>query len=134
MKEYEYSVLEDEVLLIKKEYKEKGKEYGILKLNKQFIHILSECIDLMSVSPDVSVKFSKRVEEFISSRFQELSAIIYEEKSLPEMVGVEFSKENHRDILKGFLFTNVASTMKNKNYPVEKIISQLENVKFFKLK
>ena len=134
MKEYEYNVLEDEVLLIKKEYKEKGKEYGIVKLNKRFIQILTECIDLMSVSPSISVKFSKRIEEFINPRFQELSGIMYEEKSLPETIGVEFSKENQREILNGLLFTNVSTTMKNKKYPVEEITSQLENVKFYKYK
>ena len=134
MKEYEYNVLEDDALLIMKKYKEKGKEYGIVKLNKRFIQILTECIDLMSVSPSISVKFSKRIEEFLNPRFEELNDIMYEEKSLPETIGVEFSKENHRDILKGLLFTNVATTMRTKKYPVEEITSQLENVKFSKLK
>lgn len=134
MNEYEYNVLQEEDLLIKKEFKEKGREYGIVKLKKQLIPILSECIDLMSVSPSVSVKFSSRIEEFIGPRFEELTGIIYEEKDLPEMIGLELSKENQRDILKGLLFTNVASTIKNKNYPVEEITSQLEKVKFLKSK
>ena len=134
MKEYEYNVLEDDALLIMKKYKEKGKEYGIVKINKKFIPVLSECIDLMSVSPSVSVKFSRRIEEFLSSRFQELSGIIYEEKGLPEMMELEISKENHRDILKGLFLTNVSTTIKNKKYPVEEIISQLNDIKFVKLK
>ena len=134
MKEYEYNVLEDDVFFVGKDHKEKGKEYGIIKLNKQYIHILSECIDLMSVSPGISIKFSKRIEEFLSSRFQELSGIIYEEKGLPEIIGLELSKENHRDILTGLFFTNVASIIKNKKYPVEEINSQFNNVKFMKSK
>ena len=134
MTEYEYNVLEDEDLLIKREYKEKGKEYGIVKLNKQFIHILTECIDLMSVSPSISVKFAKRIEEFLSSRFQELSAILYEVKSLPEVVGLELSKENYRDILNGLDFASVFSVFKKKNYPVQELKSQLKKVKFLKFK
>ncbi len=134
MKEYEYNVIEDEVLLIKKEYKEKGKEYGVVKLNKQFIHILTECIDLMSVSPSISIKFSKRIEEFLSSRFQELSAIVYDIKELPEIIELELSKENHKDLLNGLDFSNVSSTIKNKNYPVQELKSQLKRVKFLKFK
>ena len=116
------------------QFKKKGKEYGVIKLLKNNVHILTETIDLMSVSPSISLKFSKRIEEYLSSRFQEISGLLYEVKSLPDIVGIELSKENYNDILEGFKFPNVASTIKNKNYPLNDIISQFYNVKFIKYK
>ena len=105
-----------------------------MKLNKQFIPILAECIDLISSSPSISVKFSKKIENFLGPRFEELNAILYQIQDLPETIGLELSKENHRDILRGLDFTNVSKTIKNKGYAVQELKSQLNDVKFLKFK
>lgn len=134
MEDYEYNILSDDVFFIKEEYKGKGQEYGIVKLNKKFIPILAQCIELISSSPSLSVKFSKRIENFLAPRFEELSAMVYQFKDLPETIGLELSKENHKDILKGLDFPNVSTTIKNKGYAVQELKSQLNDVKFLKFK
>lgn len=134
MREYLYNLLKEDTFYVKEAFKEKGKEYGIAKLEINYIHILTETIDLMSVAPSISVKFSTRIEEYLSPRFQEISSIIYEIKTLPNIMGVELSKENHKDILKGLDFSNVASVIKKKNYAIQDMISKFSKVKFSKFK
>lgn len=130
----EYNLLKDSIFFVAEKYKQKGKEYGIVKLVKKHVLILTEIIDLMSVAPSISLKFSKRIEEFLGSRFQEISSLLYELKDLPDFVGIELSKENYKDILNGFFFPNVELTIKQKNYPINDIISQFNEVKFIKFK
>jgi len=81
-KEYQYNQIKGDSILLKDDYKKKGKEYGIAKLTKKQISAFVEAIDLISVSPSISPKFSEKVEKFIFPRFMELNNIIYSEKSL----------------------------------------------------
>lgn len=134
MREYKYNILKDNTFYVKDEYKKKGKEYGIAKLSKNQINILTESIDLISVAPLVSVKFSKRIEEFLNPRFQELTGALYENKTLPDIIGIEFSKDNLKDLLNGLKFPNVAITIKNKNFPIGELNTKLTDIKFTKFK
>jgi len=134
MREYKYNILKDNTFYVKDEYKKKGKEYGIAKLSKNQINILTESIDLISVAPLVSVKFSKRIEEFLNPRFQELTGALYENKTLPDIIGIEFSKNNLKDLLNGLKFPNVAITIKNKNFPIGELNTKLTDIKFTKFK
>ncbi len=134
MSEYNYNILKDNIFYIKDEYKKKGKEYGIANLSKNQIYILAEIIDLMSVAPLVSVKFSRRIEEFLNPRFQELTSALYENKTLPDIIGIEISKDNHKDILDGLIFPNVANKLKNKNYTISDMTKLLSDIKFKKFK
>jgi len=134
MKEYKYNILKDNVFHIKDDYKKKGKEYGIVNLSKNQIYILTEIIDLISVAPLASVKFSKRIEEFLNPRFQELISALYENKTLPDIIGIEFSKDNHKDLLGGLHFSNVTITLKNKNYTISDMTKLLSDIRFTKFK
>ena len=134
MREYKYNTLKDNTFYVKDDYKKKGKEYGIAQLNKNHINILTESIDLMSVSPLVSVKFSKRIEEFLNSRFQELTGALYQNKTLPDIIGIEMSKETHKDLLDGLKLPNVAINIKGKKYPIDDLIARLTDIKFTKFK
>jgi hypothetical protein len=134
MREYEYNILKDDIFYIKDEYKKKGKEYGIAKLSKNQIQILTEIIDLISVAPLLSIKFSKTIEEFLHPRFQELTGALYANKALPDLIGIEFSKDNYKDLLSGLKFPNVEIIIKNKNYPIGELTAVLDEIKFVKYK
>ena len=134
MRDYKYNILKDDIFYVKEDFKIKGKEYGIAKLNNNQINILTESIDLMSVSPSTSVKFSKRIEDFLDPRFQEIIGASYTNKTLPDIIGIELSKENHKDLLNGLTFSNVTVTLKSKKYPVGELITKLTEVKFTKFK
>ncbi|MHA2394187.1 MAG: hypothetical protein ACXAEX_19810 [Promethearchaeota archaeon] len=53
--EYKYNYIEKDVIFIKNELKQKGKEYGTVKLKKNSIYALIDSIDLLSVAPLVSI-------------------------------------------------------------------------------
>jgi len=132
-KEFSYNVLRDNVFYLKDEYKKKGKEYGILNLNKKQINSLTEAIDLMSVAP-VSPKFSEKVERFLFPRFNEINAILYKEKTLPDILGIELSKENHKDIVQALKYQNVVVGLEDRGYSVDQLSAALKDVKFLKTK
>lgn len=134
MREYKYNTLKDNTFYVKDEYKKKGKEFGIAKLNKNQINILTESINLISCAPLLTVKFSKRIEEFLSPRFQELTGALYENKTLTDIIGIEFSKDDHKDLLDGLKYPNVITTLKSKKYPLDDLIAKLTDIKFTKFK
>ncbi|MFW9937205.1 MAG: hypothetical protein ACFFD5_06115 [Candidatus Thorarchaeota archaeon] len=132
-KELDYNIFRDNTFFLKDEYKKKGKEFGILKLNKKQINSLTEAIDLMSVAP-VSPKFSEKIERFLFPRFNEINAILYKEKTLPDNLGIELSKENHKDITQALTFQNVVVGLEDRGYSIDQLSAALKDVKFLKIK
>ncbi|MFX1389948.1 MAG: hypothetical protein ACFE9Z_07805 [Promethearchaeota archaeon] len=114
--------------------KKKSKDYGIVSLTKIQINALAESVDLLSVSPLISPKFSQRIEIFLLPRFNELTGIIYTDKSLPSEIGIEISKENNEDIIKGFESINVQVGLKKKGYSIEELKNKLKKIKYIKNK
>lgn len=131
---YSYNTVKENIIYIKSQFKKKGKEYGIITLNIKQINALAESIDLMSVSPMLSPKFSVRIEQFLLPRFNELSGIIYSDKSLSAEIGIEISKENNEDIIKGFEAINVQVGLKEKGYSLEELKNILKKIKYTKFK
>ncbi|MCJ7651402.1 MAG: hypothetical protein MUP85_22570, partial [Candidatus Lokiarchaeota archaeon] len=70
------------------------------------------------------------IEDFLDPRFQEIIGALYTNKTLPDIIGIELSKENHKDLLIGLTFSNVTVTLKSKKYPVGELITKLTEVKF----
>ncbi|MFX1324579.1 MAG: hypothetical protein ACFE8N_06465 [Promethearchaeota archaeon] len=134
IEEYKYNHLEDNVFYITNELKRKGKEYGILRLNKKQINTLIISLDLMAVSPQISPFFSQKLENFISPRFLEINEIIFALKSLPDVLGIEFSKENQKEIIKAFDLPNVITVLKQKGYSPNDFINPLKSIQFAKYK
>lgn len=133
-KEYVYNIIKDGFIFIKDEFKKKGKEYGIVNLDRNQIFALAESIDLQSVAPLVSPKFSERIEKFLLPRFNEINEILYTDKTLPPKINVEMSKENYNDIIKGLNFGNVFTVLREKGYSVEELRNSLRKIKFSKHK
>ncbi len=129
-----YNKLENNVIYIKENFKKKGKEYCIVKLNKRQFDALAESINLQSVSPSLSPKFSQRIEKFLLPRIEEVNRILYDLKPFPDELGIEISKENYTDILEGLTFGNVTSGLKDKNYSAEELNKTLKKIKFYKYK
>jgi len=129
-----YNKLENNVIYIKENFKKKGKEYGIVKFNKRQFDALAESINLQSVSPSVSPKFSQRIEKFLLPRIEEVNRIMYSLQPFPDELGIEISKENYTDILEGLTFGNVISGLKDRNYSAEELKKTLKKIKFDKYK
>ena len=130
---YEYNYFENDTFWVKEEYKKKGKEYGFVELDENLITILVESIDLMSVSPNISTKFSEKVEKFILPRYTEINDIVYAEKSMPTTIKVEMSKENQKELLNALEFPNVKIALKKEANMLKELSNRLKKVDFYKL-
>jgi len=130
--ENRYNLIKENIIYVGIEFKQKGKIYGIITLTKEEIILLSECIGMMSETPQISPKFSIRIEKFLHPRFDELIRIIYADKSFPSEVGIEFSKENNEDIVKGF--ETIYIEIREKGYSVEELRNKLKKMKYSKYK
>ena len=131
---HKYNLLEENRILISSEFKKKGKEYGLVVLNKNQINALAECIDLLAVAPLVSPKFSERIEKFLLPRFDEVNKILYSIKSLSSDIQIEISKENHEDIVKSFSYISVKAGLEDRGYSIEDLKRSFGKVKFYKWK
>jgi len=130
--ELEYNSLKGDIFFIKAEYKVKGKEYGIIRVNKNQIIALAESIDLMSVAPSISPKFSKRIEKFILPRFMELNYTVYDKNFLIQDIGIEISKENQKDIIEALDYSSVINSLEEKGYSIVELKNILKNLKMHK--
>ncbi len=132
--EYKYNVVVNDQILIHENFKQKGKEYGIVKLNRKQIEALIESIDLISRSPQLSPKFAEMIEGYLLPRFEEITQILYDIKSLPSELGIEISKENHKDISHGHKYASVDSGLEKKGFKLEDLKDVMKNIKFVKHK
>lgn len=133
MPDYIYNTIEGDTIYIKQALKKKGKEYGIIKLNKNQIYALTESIDLMSVNP-ISPKFSEIIEKYLFPRFNEINEILYSEKSLPDTVNVEITKENRKELINGLELGGVMTGLKDRGYNHEELYGVLKKTQFRKSK
>ena len=131
---YEYNSLEHDTIWIKKEYKKKGKEYGIVELDKKLLTILVQSIELMSVSPNISTKFSEKVEKFVIPRYTEINDIIYAKENMPTTFKVEISKENQKEFLDAFELPNVKVGLEKEANFLRDLSKRFKKVDFYKLK
>jgi hypothetical protein len=99
MRELRFNDLKDNTFLIKEEFKKKGKHYGVLILSKKVIDEFMEVINLLSSSGEISPKFSQKLQSYLLPRFTEIFKTYHTNKSLPEDLGIEFSKEDVKEIM-----------------------------------
>lgn len=131
---YEYNIVENKIIYIKEEYKKKGKEYGFMELNKNLSSFLVEAIDIMSVSSNISPKFSEKVEKYLMPRFSEVNEIIFGEKELTTQFRVEISRENQKDILNALVLPTVITGLEKRGNLLKELNNILKNVTFSKYK
>lgn len=130
-KEYEYNELENMVIKVKSKYR-KGKEYGIIILSKADVLNLLAVIDLISSAAETNPKFSEKIESYLHPRFEEIMAIVSTNKDLSDNVNIEISRDNLKDLIKGFEFTSVITQMKVNKISYDTILKNLKDLKLIK--
>ena len=130
-KEYEYNELENMVIKVKSKYR-KGKEYGIIILSKADVLNLLTVIDLISSAAEANPKFSEKIESYLHPRFEEIIAIVSTNKDLSDNINIEISKDNLKDLIKGFEFTSVITQMKVNKISYDTILKNLKDLKLIK--
>lgn len=132
--DYEFSDLKENIITIKPIFKKKGKEYGLIALPKEEVKILGDIVHLMASSPDITPKFRERVGQYLFPKLNEIMGIIAMNKSLPEQISIEFSKDDQKDILKGFEFGSILAHLTSRNINYQEIVQKLTQLKMEKYK
>ena len=133
-KDYEFSDLKDNIIRIKLDLKKKGKEYGLITMPKEDIQILGDIVHLMASSPDITSNFRERVGQYLFPKLNEIMGIIAMNKTLPEQISVEFSKDDQKAILKGFDFNSILTHLASKKINYQEIVRKLKEIKMEKYK
>jgi hypothetical protein len=131
-KSYDYSELDENVIKIKSDIRKKGTEYGIISLTKSELNFLLQLIEFMSSSPQISPKFSKKIESYLYPRFNEIMGIISMNKALPEQVNIEILKETQKELLKGFNDTSVIARLAERKINYHEMFKRLTEIKMVK--
>jgi len=131
-RKYDYNILDGDMIRIKEGIKEKKKDYGFITLPKNQISILVDSINLMSSSPNISSKFSQKIESYLIPRFNEILGIISMNKDIPDQIKIEMSKENQKEMIKGLGLTTVIAHLKSKRSSYEGLINSLKDIKMIK--
>lgn len=131
-KDYEFSDLKDNVIRIKPQLKKKGKNYGLLTMPKAEIEILGDLVNLMASSPDITPKFREQVEQYLFPRLNEIMGIIMMNKTLPEQISIEISKEDQKQFLKGLNFNSILAHLASKKIDKQEIVRSLKQVEMIK--
>ncbi|MFW9875613.1 MAG: hypothetical protein ACFFG0_21125 [Candidatus Thorarchaeota archaeon] len=130
--QFEYNVLKENTLYVADRFRQKKTEYGIVELEKTLLTALIKALDLMSRSPSISPKFSLKIEKFLMPRFEEITAVLYQYKDLPSTLGIELSKESHKEIISSLKKPNVVSSLEDSGFSAENLIDSLKHIKFHK--
>jgi hypothetical protein len=131
---HDYNEIEGNVIKIKKDFKKKGKEYGIFTISKAHVKVLVDAFDLMSTSPSISPKFSEKFENYLHPRFNEILGIVTMSKTLPEQISIEMSKENQKEVLNGFTLPSVSSKLRLGKVDFESLVKSIKEMKMVKFK
>ncbi|MFX1489868.1 MAG: hypothetical protein ACFFBI_12010 [Promethearchaeota archaeon] len=132
--QFEYNMLKENTLYIADRFRQKKTEYGIVELEKSLLTALIKALDLMSRSPGISPKFSLKIEKFLMPRFEEITSILYQFKDLPSTLGIELSKESHKEIISTLKLPKVSSSLEDSGFSVENLTNSLKHIKFHKEK
>jgi len=129
VKEYEYNILDGDIIRIKEGIKEKKKDYGFISLPKGQVTILVDSINLMSSSPNISSKFSAKIGPYLVPRFNEILGIISMNEALPDMLNIEMSKKTQKEMIKGLSLPTVVAHLKSKGSDYGSLIGNLKEIK-----
>jgi hypothetical protein len=131
-KDYEFSDLKDNIIRIKPHLKKKGKSYGLLTMPKAEIKLLGDLVNLMASSPDITPKFREEVEQYLFPRLNEIMGIIMMNKTLPEQISIEISKEDQKRFLKGLDFNSILAHLASKKIDKQEVVRSLKKVEMIK--
>lgn len=122
IKNLKFSSFEENVFLIKEDKKFDGVTYFVVKLNKQHLKGIVECVDLTVSSYPIPRNLRERLEKNVLPRLYEINNTINTFKSLPNNFGIEISKLNKEDILYGLESSSIQILLLKRNYKPQELI------------
>ncbi|MFX0033581.1 MAG: hypothetical protein ACFE8V_09860 [Promethearchaeota archaeon] len=130
VKNLNYNYYEGDIFFIKKDQKIEGMKYAVVRMNKQQIKGIVECVDLTVAAYPIPRNLRERLENILLPRLYEINDVLNADKSLPNNLGIEFSKLNQEDILYGLDSTSIQKLLKERNYKPEQLKKLVNNINF----
>lgn len=130
VKNLNYNYYEGDIFFIKKDQKIEGMKYAVVRMNKQQIKGIVECVDLTVAAYPIPRNLRERLENILLPRLYEINDVLNADKSLPNNLGIELSKLNQEDILYGLDSTSIQKLLKERNYKPEQLKKLVNNINF----
>lgn len=130
VKNLNYNYYEGDIFFIKKDQKIEGMKYAVVRMNKQQIKGIVECVDLTVAAYPIPRNLRERLENILLPRLYEINDVLDADKSLPNNLGIELSKLNQEDILYGLDSTSIQKLLKERNYKPEQLKKLVNNINF----
>jgi len=122
LKNLKFNGFEGNVFLIKEGKKIDGMTYFVVKLSKQHLKGIIECVDLTVSSYPIPRNLRERLEKNVLPRLYEITDTINTIKSLPNKFGIEISELNKEDILYGLESSSIQKLLVKRNYKPQELI------------
>ena len=130
LKSLKYNKYEGDIFFIKKNQKIEGMMYAVIRINKQQLKGIVECVDLTVAAYPIPRNLRERLENIFLPRLYEIKDVLDIEKSLPNNLGIELSKLNHEDILYGLNSTSIQKLLIERRFQPEDLIDILGTIQF----
>ena len=129
-KNLKYNFYEGDIFFINKNQKIESMLYTVVRMNKQQLKGIIECVDLTAAAYPIPRNLRERLENILLPRLYEIKDILDTNKFLPDKLGIELSKINQEDILYGLDSTSIQKLLGERGHKPEELRSLVSNINF----
>jgi len=130
LKNLKYNIYEGDIFFINKDQKIEGMLYAVVRMNKQQLKGIVECVDLTVAAYPIPRNLRERLENIVLPRLYEIKDVLDTDKSLPNILGIELSKLNQEDIFYGLDSTSIQKLLRERRYEPEDLKNILSTIQF----
>jgi len=129
-KNLKYNYYEEDIFFITKDQKIEGMLYAVVRVNKQKLKGIVECVDLTVAAYPIPRNLRERLENILLPRLYEIKDVLDTDKSLPNNLGIELSKLNQEDILYGLDSTSIQKLLIERRFEPKDLKKTLSTIQF----
>jgi len=130
LKNLKYNIYEGDIFFINKDQKIEGMLYAVVRMNKQQLKGIVECVDLTVAAYPIPRNLRERLENILLPRLYEIKDVLDTDKSLPNNLGIELSTLNQEDIFYGLDSTSIQKLLRERRYEPEDLKNVLSTIQF----
>ena len=130
LKNLKYNIYEGDIFFINKDQKIEGMLYAVVRMNKQQLKGIVECVDLTVAAYPIPRNLRERLENILLPRLYEIKDVLDTDNSLPNNLGIELSKLNQEDIFYGLDSTSIQKLLRERRYEPEDLKNVLSTIQF----
>ena len=130
MKNLKYNIYEGDIFFINKDQKIEGMLYAVVRMNKQQVKGIVECVDLTVAAYPIPRNLRERLENVLLPRLYEIKDVLDTDNSIPNDLGIELSKLNQEDIFYGLDSTSIQKLLIERKHEPKDLKNILSTIQF----